>query len=97
MYFEETKVAIKALKEEGYKVYAIEQVDAPILLHEVSVQKDQQYALIMGNEVDGVADEVIALADGVIEIPQFGTKHSFNVSVTMGIVAWEFVKKIKLV
>ena len=51
----------------------------------------------MGNEVDGVADEVIALADGVIEIPQFGTKHSFNVSVTIGIVAWEFVKKIRLV
>jgi len=97
IYYKDTKSAIKALKEEGYKVYAIEQVDTPILLHEVSVQKDQQYALIMGNEVDGVADEVIALADGVIEIPQFGTKHSFNVSVTMGIVAWEFVKKIRLV
>lgn len=95
-YFEETTDAVISLKEEGYKVFAVEQVSNPILLHEFEVEIDSKYALVMGNEVEGVQSKVIELCDGVIEIPQFGTKHSFNVSVTMGIVGWELIRKLRL-
>lgn len=96
-YFENTTDALLDLKDQGYKLYAVEQVDESIELQNIEVQEGEKYALIMGNEVDGVSDEAIAMADGVVEIPQFGTKHSFNVSVSMGIVGWEFIKKIKLI
>jgi len=95
-YFKTTHEAIEYLKLDGWKIYAVEQTDESIQLQDICVNADEKYALIMGNEVDGVDASLLPLTDGVIEIPQFGTKHSFNVSVTMGIVGWEFLKKIKL-
>jgi 23S rRNA (guanosine2251-2'-O)-methyltransferase len=85
--------AVVALKQEGYKVLAVEQVEGSTLLHEYNFRKGDRYAFVFGNEVEGVSDEVMAVVDGSVEIPQFGTKHSFNVSVSAGIVLWEFVRK----
>mgnify|MGYP000884852543 CR=1 FL=1 len=85
--------AILKLKEEGFIVLAVEQAENSTLLHEVEFMANQSYAFVFGNEVEGVSDEVMALVDGCVEIPQFGTKHSFNVSVSAGIVLWEFVSK----
>jgi tRNA G18 (ribose-2'-O)-methylase SpoU len=81
------------LKSLSYEIYAIEQVDQSISLQDFVPQPDKQYAFIFGNEVFGVNDAWIQEADGVLEIPQFGTKHSLNVAVTMGIVGWDFVSK----
>lgn len=91
----ETTSAINALKELGYTIIAIEQAENSILLQDFTPVKDAKYALIFGNEVNGVDEEVMTLIDHCIEIPQFGTKHSFNVSVTIGIVAWDFIQKSK--
>lgn len=77
-----------------YKIYALEQVESSIPLRDIEV-KSQKLALILGNEVDGVGDELINHCDGFIEIPQFGTKHSFNVSVSAGIAMWELFNKVK--
>ncbi len=82
-----------ALREEGYKVFSVEQAEGSILLQDFEPTSGIQYAFVFGNEVEGVADEVIAATDGCIEIPQFGTKHSLNVSVSAGIVLWDFVRK----
>jgi len=79
------------LKDEGYILMAIEQVENSTPLGTFKLEKDQKYALILGNEVDGVSEEVLALCDICIEIPQYGTKHSFNVSVCAGIVLWELL------
>lgn len=94
-HFKETTAAVQALKEEGFKVYAVEQADGATFLNDFQVNSADKYALVFGNEVHGVDEEVMALVDGCIEIPQFGTKHSFNVSVTMGIVMWDLIKKIR--
>jgi tRNA G18 (ribose-2'-O)-methylase SpoU len=93
-YFENTTDAISALHQQGFKVFAIEQVENSILLTDFHPQKDDQIALVFGNEVTGVQQEVVDSCDGAIEIPQFGTKHSFNVSVSAGIVLWDVVSKI---
>ena len=85
--------AVKKLQLAGYKVIAVEQVEGSTLLQDFDFVEQSAYAFVFGNEVEGVSDEVMALVDGCIEIPQFGTKHSFNVSVTAGIVMWEFVRK----
>lgn len=85
--------AIQCLKTEGYKVVAIEQVVNSTLLQNFEFDMGTPYAFVFGNEVEGVSDDVLALVDGCIEIPQFGTKHSFNVSVSAGIVLWEFVRQ----
>lgn len=85
--------AVQALKTEGYKVLAVEQAEGSTLLQEFEPEAGRHYAFVFGNEVEGVANEVIAIADGCIEIPQFGTKHSLNVSVSAGIVLWDFVRK----
>ena len=85
--------AVKKLQLAGYKVIAVEQVEGSTLLQDFDFVEQSPYAFVFGNEVEGVSDEVMALVDGCIEIPQFGTKHSFNVSVTAGIVMWEFVRK----
>lgn len=85
--------AIQGLKTEGYKVVAIEQVVNSTLLQNFEFDMGTPYAFVFGNEVEGVSDDVLALVDGCIEIPQFGTKHSFNVSVSAGIVLWEFVRQ----
>lgn len=92
-YFESTTVAIEKVKKHvGGKVYAIEQVTGSISLQHFTPGSEPM-ALIFGNEVNGVSEEVLPLCDGCIEIPQFGTKHSFNVSVTAGIVLWDILSK----
>lgn len=94
-YFEHTEEAVASLKADGFSVLAIEQIDKSIMLCDFKPGKDEKLALIFGNEVKGVQQKVIDLCDGAIEIPQFGTKHSFNVSVSAGIVLWDVFNKIK--
>lgn len=93
-YFSKTLDAIAHLKKEGYTIIAIEQASESIQLHEFRTEQDKKYALIFGNEVNGVNDAVMQAIDHCIEIPQFGTKHSFNVVVSAGIVLWDFFAKI---
>ncbi|MDQ8749464.1 RNA methyltransferase [Elizabethkingia miricola] len=94
-YEKDVTEALQKLKSEGYKILAIEQTTGSIALNEQVISKDEKYVVIMGNEVDGVSDEALALCDGFIEIPQLGTKHSLNVSVCAGIIMWEFFKHLK--
>jgi tRNA G18 (ribose-2'-O)-methylase SpoU len=91
VYYEQTIEAVNALKEQGYKVYAIEQTEGSIPLNQFKID-DQAIAFVFGNEVDGVDQSVIDLCDGVIEIPQWGMKHSLNISVAAAVVLWEFVR-----
>ncbi len=93
-YFESALSAAEYLKKEGYKLIAIEQTDVSISLDSYQVDRKIKYALIFGNEVRGIDQAVIDLCSESIEIPQFGTKHSFNVSVCAGIVLWEWYKKM---
>lgn len=93
-YIKETMTAVTRLKAEGYRIYSIEQAENTTTLEEFSIDLNGKYALIFGNEVKGVQQEVIDASDGCIEIPQFGTKHSFNISVTVGIVLWQIVAPI---
>jgi len=92
-YYDTSIQAVQALKNEGYIVLAIEQTMKKIWLQDFSPEAESRYAFILGNEVEGVDSETLALCDGALEIPQFGTKHSLNVAVAAGIVAWEFVRK----
>jgi len=94
-YFENTKDAINILKKLGFTIISVEQTEEATELQNFIVEKDKKYAVIFGNEVKGVQQEVVNLSDYCIEIPQFGTKHSFNISVSAGIVLWELFKKIK--
>jgi 23S rRNA (guanosine2251-2'-O)-methyltransferase len=94
-YFEETENAVHQLKENGYRVFAVEQVENSISLPDFVPEKDQKLALVFGNEVKGVQQSVIDICDGAIEIPQYGTKHSFNISVSAGIVLWDLVYKLR--
>lgn len=87
-----TVAAVQALKEEGYKIFAIEQVESSIMLDRFSVDEIEKIAVVFGNEVSGVDQEVIKLCDGCIEIPQLGMKHSLNISVAAGIILWELVR-----
>ena len=93
-YYENTCDALMSLKSEGYCIWAVEQVENSTLLNDFIPEKDQKYAFVLGNEVKGVLQEAVDLCDGCIEIPQFGTKHSLNVSVTGGVVMWDFFQKI---
>jgi len=86
---------ITDLKNQGYTIASVEQAEDSTSLQNVNFNSDSKVALIFGNEVKGVAQEPINASDLCIEIPQFGTKHSFNISVSMGIVLWEVVKKVK--
>lgn len=86
--------AVDNLQKEGYLVYAIEQAEGSTMLNELLLDRGKKYAIVLGNEVKGVHQEVINHADGCIEIPQYGTKHSLNVSVTAGIVMWDLFQKI---
>ncbi len=88
-YVEDTAEAVRSLQKEGYIVLAVEQVEGSYKLDTFEFDTNQRYALVMGNEVKGVRQDVVDLCDGALEIPQFGTKHSMNVSVTAGIVMWE--------
>jgi 23S rRNA (guanosine2251-2'-O)-methyltransferase len=94
-YFGEVQEAVLTLKNDDYKVFAIEQVDQSMDLKDFQPVPGIKIALIFGHEVFGVRDEVLKLVDACIEIPQFGTKHSFNVAISAGIVLWDIVNKIK--
>ncbi|WP_066835083.1 RNA methyltransferase [Rufibacter ruber] len=89
-----TLEAVQGLKQQGYAVWAVEQAEGSIELPHFQPAADGKYAFVFGNEVFGVEDEVIEAADGVLEIPQFGTKHSLNVSVTVGVVVWDVLSKL---
>jgi tRNA G18 (ribose-2'-O)-methylase SpoU len=91
-YFAETLSAIHALKLGGYTVFSIEQAENSIYLENISLDKNKKYAIVLGHEVHGVQQTVIDASDHCIEIPQYGTKHSLNVSVTGGIVIWDFFR-----
>lgn len=95
-YFENTTDAVDMLKKNGYMLVAVEQTENCIPLEKFPVDINQKYALVFGNEVKGIQQEVINLCSHSIEIPQFGTKHSFNISVCAGIVLWEWYRKMIL-
>lgn len=92
LYFEKTEDALMALQEKGYTLCAIEQATDSVMLNEFIIDKKTHYAVIVGNEVKGVSQGVVDLCDHCIEIPQYGTKHSLNVSVATGLVVWDFFK-----
>ena len=94
-YFSETSEAIEKLKQAGYKIIAIEQAIASLALEDYIPDVSENIALVFGNEVSGVSEEVMEMVDACIEIPQFGTKHSFNVSVTAAIVLYQIYTKYK--
>ena len=94
-YMPKTIDVINLLKEEGVTTVAIEQAENAIMLNDFSVDNDKKYALVFGNEVKGVAQEVVSACDTVVEIPQFGTKHSLNISVSTGIVVWDLFCKLQ--
>lgn len=87
--------AVDNLRQEGYVVFSIEQAENSIMLENIQLEQWKRYAVVLGNEVKGVQQEVIDHSDGCIEIPQYGTKHSLNVSVTAGIVIWDLFKQLK--
>jgi tRNA G18 (ribose-2'-O)-methylase SpoU len=91
-HVESTVALCQQLKAEGYQLMAIEQAEGSVSLKNFKLQADEKWAIIFGNEVDGVHNDVLALCDACVEIPQFGTKHSFNVSVCTGIILWELLK-----
>ena len=92
-YFEHTEDAVSWLKQQGYKVIAVEQCEGSTMLQDFVRQPEEKYAVVLGNEVKGVQQQVVDMCDGCLEIPQYGTKHSLNVSVTAGIVLWHLSKK----
>ncbi len=94
-YERDTLAAVEILKRDGYTVLAVEQVEGSTMLDRLSLDPEQRYALVLGNEVKGVRQDVVNACDGAIEIPQYGTKHSLNVSVSAGIVMWEFEKQLR--
>ena len=94
-YFETTADAIENLKQNNYKIAAIEQTENSTMLTNFSTKKDEKLAVIFGNEVKGVAQTAIDLSDTVIEIPQYGTKHSLNIAVSCGIVVWSIFQAMK--
>ena len=95
-YFPSAVEAVKHLHSMGYEVYSVEQAEGSTKLHEFSPEQEKKYAVVMGNEVKGVHQEVIDMSDGCLEIPQFGTKHSMNVSVTTGIIIYSFARNMLL-
>lgn len=96
LYFKDTLDAVRKLKDDGCFIYSVEQVEHSTKLQELRLDNNHRYAVIFGNEVKGVRQDVVDACDGCIEIPQFGTKHSLNVSVTAGIIIWEFTRLLKL-
>ena len=93
-HFDMTYDAVTMLREQGYCIFSIEQCNGSIALQDFKASTEEKYAVILGNEVKGVQQSVVDASDGAIEIPQFGTKHSLNVSVTAGMIIWEFAKKL---
>ena len=95
-YVADTKEVVNRLHAEGYKVFAVEQTENSISLEKLTLSKDEKYAIILGNEVKGVQQEVVDLCDETVEIPQFGTKHSLNVSVAVALTIWNIFTQLKL-
>jgi len=93
-YFDDTHEALAQLKNAGYTLLAIEQAEGSTKLPNLQLATDKKYAVVLGNEVKGVQQTVVDACHGCVEIPQFGTKHSLNVSVTGGIIIWEFFRKL---
>jgi tRNA G18 (ribose-2'-O)-methylase SpoU len=93
-YFKNTEDALVQLKENGFEIYSVEQAENSVSLENFETDALKKYALIFGNEVKGVQQKVVDASDGCIEIPQFGTKHSFNISVSCGIVLWDLFSKM---
>ncbi|WP_321320604.1 RNA methyltransferase [Labilibaculum sp.] len=93
-YFEKTEDAVAKLKSNGFDVYSVEQAENSTSLENFTMDSSKKYALVFGNEVKGVQQNIVSLSEGCIEIPQFGTKHSFNVSVSCGIVLWDLFSKL---
>lgn len=96
IHYTDTTMAIDDLRALGYEIVAIEQAENSTMLNIFKPDLAKKYALIFGNEVDGVSEEVMVKIDECIEIPQFGTKHSFNIVISAGIVLWDFFAKLKL-
>lgn len=96
VYYDTALQAVEQLRSNGYIIIAVEQAENSTMLHEFTPVKGKKYALVFGNEVNGVSDDVMAVIDGCIEIPQFGTKHSFNIVVSAGIVLWDFFSKMRV-
>lgn len=96
IHFETTLDAVASLKADGYQIIGIEQAAGSIMLNTFKPSANEKYALIFGNEVNGVSDEVMSKIDACVEIPQFGTKHSFNIVISAGIVLWDFFAKLRL-
>ncbi|MBR2351457.1 MAG: RNA methyltransferase [Alistipes sp.] len=94
-YFSTTAECVQQLKNEGYTIVAVEQIAESVMLDKLEPVSGEKYALIFGNEVDGVAQEVVDMCDSAIEIPQLGTKHSLNVSVSGGVVLWKFFENLR--
>lgn len=94
-YCDDTLQAVERLRAEGYIVLVVEQVEGSLKLDTFRLDPSRRYALVMGNEVRGVRQDVVDAADQALEIPQYGTKHSMNVSVTAGIVMWEFARQLR--
>ncbi len=95
-YFQDTVTAITGLKERGYLILSVEQAEGALSLENIQLYPDKKYALVFGHEVRGVEQKVLDLSDYCIEIPQYGTKHSLNISVAAGIVIWEVFRKFTL-
>ena len=93
-YFSTTAEAVKELKESGYIIISVEQAEGAVSLERYVPAADKKYALVFGHEIKGVSEDVVNMSDACIEIPQYGTKHSFNVAVSAGIVLWELTGKI---
>jgi 23S rRNA (guanosine2251-2'-O)-methyltransferase len=93
-YFHTTIEAVNELKKRGYKIFAIEQAEGSTNLQNLQIEENRKYALVFGHEVNGVDQEIVNICDQCVEIPQFGTKHSFNIAISVGIVLWEVNKKL---
>ncbi|MFA8432881.1 MAG: RNA methyltransferase [Marinifilaceae bacterium] len=94
-YFENTEDAVAKLKENNFQILSVEQAENSTSLVDFEIDRNQKYAFIFGNEVKGVQQKIVSASNGCIEIPQFGTKHSFNISVSCGMVLWDLFKKFK--
>ncbi|HWZ02214.1 MAG TPA: RNA methyltransferase [Mucilaginibacter sp.] len=93
-YYEDPVHAVEQLRADGYQIVAVEQAEDSTMLQDFEIVKGEKYVLVFGNEVNGVSEEVMKKIDACIEIPQFGTKHSFNIVVSAGIVLWDLFSKM---
>jgi len=94
-YVEDPGEAVRQLREAGYRIWAVEQAEGSTPLQSFQVKEGERYALVFGNEVSGVSEAVMELVDGAIEVPQFGTKHSLNIAVCIGVVSWELTRRLR--